>query len=136
MGRVGLAVSPADANVVYAIVEARYDKGGVFRSSNKGETWSKQGSFSTSGNYYQEIICDPKDVNKVFAMDTYMHHSTDGGKNFEPTGEKNKHVDNHCIWIDPSNTNHWLVGCDGGLYETYTHAKEWSLWQLADHSIL
>lgn len=128
MGRVGLAVSPADANVVYAIVEARYNKGGVFRSSNKGETWSKQGSFSTSGNYYQEIICDPKDVNKVFAMDTYMHHSTDGGKNFEPTGEKNKHVDNHCIWIDPSNTNHWLVGCDGGLYETYTHAKEWSFY--------
>ncbi len=128
MGRVGLAVSPADANVVYAIVEARYNKGGVFRSNNKGETWSKQGSFSTSGNYYQEIICDPKDVNKVFAMDTYMHHSTDGGKNFEPTGEKNKHVDNHCIWIDPSNTNHWLVGCDGGLYETYTHAKEWSFY--------
>ncbi len=128
MGRVGLAVSPADANVVYAIAEARYNKGGVFRSSNKGETWSKQGSFSTSGNYYQEIICDPKDVNKVFAMDTYMHHSTDGGKNFEPTGEKNKHVDNHCIWIDPSNTNHWLVGCDGGLYETYTHAKEWSFY--------
>ena len=128
MGRVGLAVSPADANVVYAIVEARYDKGGVFRSSNKGESWSKQGSFSTSGNYYQEIFCDPKDVNKVFAMDTYMHHSTDGGKNFVPTGEKNKHVDNHCIWIDPSNTNHWLVGCDGGLYETYTHAKEWSFY--------
>jgi photosystem II stability/assembly factor-like uncharacterized protein len=128
MGRVGLAVSPADANVVYAIVEARYNKGGVFRSNNKGETWSKQGSFSTSGNYYQEIICDPNDVNKVFAMDTYMHHSTDGGKNFEPTGEKNKHVDNHCIWIDPSNTNHWLVGCDGGLYETYTHAKEWSFY--------
>ena len=97
MGRVGLAVSPADGNVVYAIVEARYSKGGVFRSSNKGENWSKQGSFSTSGNYYQEIFCDPKDVNKVFAMDTYMHHSTDGGKTFVRTGEKNKHVDNHCI---------------------------------------
>lgn len=128
MGRVGLAVSPADPNVVYAIVEARYDKGGVFRSSNKGESWSKQGSFSTSGNYYQEIFCDPKDVNKIFAMDTYLHHSTDGGKTFVSTGEKNKHVDNHCIWIDPSNTDHWLVGCDGGLYETYTHAKEWSFY--------
>jgi photosystem II stability/assembly factor-like uncharacterized protein len=128
MGRIGLAVSPADAQIVYAIVEARYDKGGVYRSSNKGETWAKQGSFSTSGNYYQEIFCDPKDVNKVFAMDTYMHHSTDGGKTFVPTGERNKHVDNHCIWIDPANTNHWLVGCDGGLYETYTHAKEWSFY--------
>jgi hypothetical protein len=67
-------------------------------------------------------------VGPALGVDTYMHHSTDGGKNFEPTGEKNKHVDNHCIWIDPSNTNHWLVGCDGGLYETYTHAKEWSFY--------
>ncbi|MFM8596548.1 MAG: WD40/YVTN/BNR-like repeat-containing protein, partial [Flavobacteriales bacterium] len=126
MGRIGLAISSVDPNYVYAIVEARYDKGGVFRSTNKAESWAKQGSFSTSGNYYQEIFCDPKDVNKVFAMDTYMHHSTDGGKTFVQTGEKNKHVDNHCIWIDPQNTNHWLVGCDGGLYETYSHAKEWS----------
>ena len=128
MGRIGLAVSPANPNVVYAIVEARYDKGGVYRSDNKGESWTKQGSYSTSGNYYQEIFCDPKDVQKVFAMDTYMHHSTDGGKTFVRTGEKNKHVDNHCIWIDPNNTDHWLVGCDGGLYETYTHAKEWSFY--------
>lgn len=128
MGRIGLAISSVDPSYVYAIVEARYDKGGVFRSTNKAESWSKQGGFSTSGNYYQEIFCDPKDVNKVFAMDTYMHHSTDGGKTFVPTGEKNKHVDNHCIWIDPNNTNHWLVGCDGGLYETYTHAKEWSFY--------
>ncbi|MFY7668943.1 MAG: VPS10 domain-containing protein [Crocinitomicaceae bacterium] len=125
MGRVGLAVSPADANYVYAIVEGRYGKGGVYRSTNKGENWSKQGDFSTSGNYYQEIICDPYNKNKVFAMDTYMHHTEDGGKTFKPTGETNKHVDNHCIWIDPSNTDHWLVGCDGGVYETYTHAKEW-----------
>ena len=125
MGRIGLAVSASDANYVYAIVEGRYGKGGVYRSVNKGESWSKQSDFSTSGNYYQEIFCDPLDKNKVFAMDTYMPHSEDGGKTFKPTGEKNKHVDNHCIWIDPKNTNHWLVGCDGGMYETYTHAKEW-----------
>ncbi len=125
MGRIGLAVSPADANYVYAIVEGRYGKGGVYRSTNKGENWGKQGDFSTSGNYYQEIICDLNNKEKVFAMDTYMHHTEDGGKTFKPTGETNKHVDNHCIWIDPSNTDHWLVGCDGGLYETYTHANEW-----------
>ena len=125
MGRIGLAVSASDANYVYAIVEGRYGKSGVYRYVNKGESWSKQSNFSTSGNYYQEIFCDPLDKNKVFAMDTYMHHSEDGGKTFKPTGEKNKHVDNHCIWIDPKNTNHWLVGCDGGVYETYTHAKEW-----------
>ena len=125
MGRIGLAVSPVDNNFVYAIVEGRNGKGGFFRSTNKGESWSKMSSYNTSGNYYQEIFCDPVDKNKVFAMDTYMHHSTDGGKTFVATGEKYKHVDNHVIWIDPKNTDHWLVGCDGGVYETFTHAREW-----------
>jgi hypothetical protein len=125
MGRIGLAVSPADPNWIYAIVEGRNDKGGVYLSTNKGESWAKQGGFSTSGNYYQEIFCDPLNKRKVFAMDTYMHHSEDAGVTFKPTGESHKHVDNHVIWIDPSNTDHWLVGCDGGVYETYSHAKEW-----------
>lgn len=125
MGRIGIAVSPADENYVYAIIEARGDKGGFYRSTNKGETWVKISSFNTSGNYYQEIMCDPNDKNKVFAMDTYLHHTTDGGKNFVMTGENKKHVDNHAIWIDPNNTDHFIVGCDGGIYETYTHAREW-----------
>lgn len=125
MGRVGMSVSPADPDVVYAIVEARYGKKGFYKSTNKGENWSKQSDYATSGNYYQEIFCDPKDVNKVFSMNTYLHHTEDGGKTFKRTGEKKKHVDNHVIWIDPSNTDHWVVGCDGGVYETYTHAKEW-----------
>ena len=119
MGRVGLAVSPADANVVYAIIEAEGDAGGFFRSTNKAGTWSKQSGYKTSGNYYQEIICDPYNVNKVFSMATWLHHTEDGGQSFVPTGETNKHVDNHCIWIDPNDTDHWIVGCDGCLYETY-----------------
>ena len=58
MGRVGIAVSPVDENYVYAIVEARDDKGGFFQSTNKGESWNKMSGHNTSGNYYQEIICD------------------------------------------------------------------------------
>jgi photosystem II stability/assembly factor-like uncharacterized protein len=125
MGRIGLAVSPVDANVVYAIVEAEGDASGFYRSTNKGASWVKRSKHSTSGNYYQEIICDPKDVDKVFSMDTWLHHTEDGGKTFVKTGEKQKHVDNHCIWINPTNTDHWIVGCDGGIYETYDHAKTW-----------
>ena len=126
MGRIGLAVSAVDPNYVYAIVEARYGKEGFYRSTNKGESWSKMSSYKTSGNYYQEIFCDPKNRDKVFSMNTYLHHTEDGGKTFIKTGEKNKHVDNHAIWINPNNTNHWIVGCDGGIYETYSHAKEWN----------
>lgn len=125
MGRIGIAVSPVDPNYVYAIAEGRGDKGGFFRSTNKGESWSKMSGYKTSGNYYQEIICDLTDKDKVFSMNTWLHHTEDGGKTFKPTGESKKHVDNHCIWIDPNDPNHWIVGCDGGIYETFNHATDW-----------
>ena len=125
MGRIGIAVSPVNPNYVFAIVEARGGKGGFFRSTNKGESWTKMSDYKTSGNYYQEIICDLTDVDKVFSMNTWLHHTEDGGKTFKKTGETSKHVDNHCIWIDPNSPDHWIVGCDGGLYETYNHAADW-----------
>lgn len=124
-GRIGLAVSPVNPDVVYAIVEASQGKGGFFKSTNRGESWNKQSKYSTSGNYYQEIYCHPTNVDIVYSMDTWFHHTEDGGKTFKKTGEKSKHVDNHCMWIDPNNTQHWLVGCDGGLYETWNAAGDW-----------
>jgi len=124
-GRIGLTISTSNADVLYAIVEASDSKGGFYRSTNRGVSWEKQNKYSTSGNYYQEIYCDPKDENKVFIMDTWLHHTIDGGKTIVATGENSKHVDNHAMWIDPTNTNHWLVGCDGGLYETWDHAANW-----------
>ena len=125
MGRIGIAVSPVDENYVYAIVEGKNEKGGFFQSTNKGVNWTKMSGYNTSGNYYEEIICDLTNRDKIFAMDTWLHHTIDGGKTFVETGEELKHVDNHCIWIDPTDGNHWIVGCDGGIYETYNHAKEW-----------
>jgi len=125
IGRIGLAISPADPEMIYAIVEAAEGKGGFYRSTNRGASWHKQGGYSTSGNYYQEIIADPVDANTIYAMDTWMKVSHDGGKSFKNVGEDYKHVDNHCMWINPKNTEHWLVGCDGGIYETFDAAKTW-----------
>jgi photosystem II stability/assembly factor-like uncharacterized protein len=125
IGRIGLAVSPVNPDIVYAIVEAA-EGGGLYKSSDRGSSWEKQSSYSTSGNYYQELFPDPKDVNKLYAVNVNMQVSTDGGKTFKALGEKSKHVDNHVIWIDPSNTDHLLVGCDGGLYETFDAAANWN----------
>lgn len=127
MGRIGLSISPVNPDYVYAIIEAEMGEQGVYRSTNRGASWTKMSGYlsGSPGNYYQEIVCDPKNIDKIFSMDTYLQYSTDGGKTVKPTGEKNKHVDNHCMWIDPKNTNHWLVGCDGGLYETWDEASNW-----------
>ena len=125
MGRIGLAISPADPEIIYAIVEAAQGKSGFYRTTNQGASWNKQGSYATSGNYYQEIIADPIEPNTVYAMDTWMKVSNDGGKTFKNVGEDYKHVDNHSMWINPKNNKHWIVGCDGGVYETWDAAKHW-----------
>jgi photosystem II stability/assembly factor-like uncharacterized protein len=118
-------MSPADPEIIYAIVEAADGKGGLYRSTNRGASWEKRGPYSTSGNYYQEIIADPIEPNTLYAMDTWMKVSHDGGKTFQNVGEDYKHVDNHSMWINPTNNQHWIVGCDGGIYETFDAAKNW-----------
>ncbi|MCB9296970.1 MAG: glycosyl hydrolase [Lewinellaceae bacterium] len=126
MGRIGLAISPADPEILYAIVEAAQDKSGFYRSTNRAASWERQGDYSTSGNYYSEITAHPAQPGVVFAMDTYMHWTEDGGKTFKPIGEKYKHVDNHAMWIDPREPNYFLVGCDGGIYESFDAGATWA----------
>ncbi len=124
-GRIGLAISPADPEIIYAIVEAAQGKSGFYKSTNRGASWAKQSSYVTSGNYYQEIVADPVDANTVYSMNTWLHVTKNGGKSFQKVGEDTKHVDNHCMWINPKDNNHWVVGCDGGIYETWDAAKTW-----------
>ena len=125
IGRIALAVSPVNPDVIYAMVESR-EGGGTYISIDRGQSWQKRGGFTTSGNYYQRLFCDPKNVDKLYAIDSYMGVSIDAGKSFTILGEKNKHIDNHVIWIDPNNTDHFLVGCDGGMYESYDGAENWA----------
>ncbi|MCC6460308.1 MAG: glycosyl hydrolase [Saprospiraceae bacterium] len=125
VGRIGIDISPVNPDYLYAVVEAGEKKGGVYRSTDRGASWEKMSDASTSGNYYQEMTCDPKNLNRIFITDTYYKVSDDGGKTVRNLGEINKHIDNHCIWIDPANTDHLLVGCDGGIYESWDFAKTW-----------
>ena len=125
IGRMGIAISPVNPDVLYAVVEAKDDKGGVYQSLDKGASWEKRNPFYSAGNYYQEIVCDPINVNKIYITDSYYKMSIDGGKTITNIGEINKHIDNHCIWIDPKDGNHLLIGTDGGVYETWDFAKTW-----------
>ncbi|MFY0698307.1 MAG: hypothetical protein JXR11_10680 [Balneola sp.] len=125
IGRIGMDISPANPDVVYAVVEAESGKSGFYRSDDRGESWEKQSNYSSSGNYYQEVIADPVDVDLVYVMNTYSGVSEDGGKTFNNVGEKNKHIDNHALWINPDNPNHLLNGNDGGVYESFDRGKTW-----------
>jgi len=126
MGRIGLALAPGNPDIVYATIEAANKKGGFYRSTDRGATWEKRGKYvSSSPQYYSEIVADPKEVDRVYSMDVYLKVTTDGGTTFKNLGEKHKHVDNHAMWIDPENTDYYLVGGDGGVYESFDRAATW-----------
>lgn len=125
MGRIGLALS-ANPDIVYALVEAADDGSGFYRSTNRGVSWEKRNDYvSTSPQYYQEIIADPVDPDKVYSLDTVTRVTTDGGKSFERLGQDHRHVDDHALWIDPAHTDHILIGGDGGIYESWDDGKNW-----------
>ncbi len=121
-GRIAMAISPVNPNVIYCMIEGH----GFYKSVDNGASWNKAGNHATGGNYYMELFAHPTDVNTVYSMDTYGQVSYDGGKTFKSINENEKHVDNHCVWIDPKNTNHMIWGCDGGVYETWDNMSNWN----------
>ncbi len=125
LGRIGLSMSAANPDVVYAIADAANGKGGFFRSRDNGASWERMGGYQSGGNYYNDVFADPKNVDRVYAVDVNLQVSDDGGRTFRRVGENLKHVDNHSIWIDPAATDHLIVGCDGGVYETFDRGRTW-----------
>lgn len=124
-GGMEIIVSPVDPNIVYAMFEASNKKGGVYRSTNRGASFNEQNSYYSSGQYYSELVCDPVEKDKLYSLDTRTKVSVDGGKTWKGVGLKDRHVDDHAIWIDPDNTNHFMIGGDGGIYETWDAGKSY-----------
>lgn len=125
VGRIALAIEPQNPDVIYAMIEATPKTQGIYVSKDRGASWNKVNKYASSGNYYVELVCDPHVEGRIYSMDTWAQVSNDGGATWKPLGEKNKHVDNHCMWINPKNKNHYLMGCDGGIYESFDAASTW-----------
>ncbi len=119
VGGMGIAVSPLDRNIVYLIIEAQGKSGGFFRSTNRGASFQKMNDYSASGQYYNEIYADPVDKNTVYSVETVSKVSTDGGKSWNNIGNNGRHVDDHALWVDPRDTKHFIIGGDGGVYESF-----------------
>ncbi|MFK7806383.1 MAG: WD40/YVTN/BNR-like repeat-containing protein [Saprospiraceae bacterium] len=128
MGKIGLVLSPQQPDVVYAAIELDRRKGGVYRSENQGASWQKMSdavSGGTGPHYYQELFASPHHFDEIYLADNYMQVSFDGGKTFQRMNEEEKHVDNHAVAFKKDDPNYILVGCDGGLYESFDKTKNW-----------
>ncbi|MDH3777929.1 MAG: glycosyl hydrolase, partial [Gammaproteobacteria bacterium] len=126
MGRIGLAGAASSPDMIYAIIEANDDEKGVYRSTDFGSNWEKRSSYmTTSPQYYNEIVVDPKNENRLYALNTFTMKSEDGGQTFSALAAESRHVDDHALWIDPDNTAHLYIGGDGGIYESWDMGDTW-----------
>ncbi|NNC84220.1 MAG: glycosyl hydrolase [Flavobacteriales bacterium] len=128
LGKIGLAISPQDPDVLYAAIELDNRSGAVYRSADRGSSWtemSKTVSGATGPHYYQELYASPHQFDKLYLMDVRVQVSDDGGKTFVRMNEKHKHSDNHAMAFKLSDPDYRLVGSDGGLYESFDGEKTW-----------
>ncbi|MEM9381062.1 MAG: PDZ domain-containing protein, partial [Planctomycetota bacterium] len=103
-----------------------YQYGGIFKSEDRGSTWTRINSLNPRPMYYSEIRVDPSDENYIYVLGTRLHKSSDGGKTFSSDGHGGDvHVDHHAMWVDPTDGRHILLGNDGGLYVTYDRMENW-----------
>ncbi len=129
LGRIGISVSPANSNIVYAIIQTAVEKdGGVYKSNDSGKTWEKinrNHKLRQRGWYYSHINADPQDQNTVYVSNTGFYRSTDGGKTFD---ERlfTPHGDNHGVWINPIDPDIMINCNDGGANVSLNGGKTWS----------
>jgi photosystem II stability/assembly factor-like uncharacterized protein len=145
-GRIGLCIFPGDSRIVYAIVEADPQSaggggragrgapaggpitqaGGIFRSTDKGDTWEHMSGINPRPSYYSRIYVDPKDSGRVYIMGSNRGFlvSSDSGKTFRDIFS-NVHGEDHTLWVNPENTNHLVIGGDGGISISYDRGQTW-----------
>lgn len=124
MGRIGLDIADSSPNTLYAIVESN-DEAGLYRSDDAGASWRMQSDIESIPWYFGQIRVDPNDADVVYHLGVPMMRSVDGGVEWERADRDGVHVDHHALWINPENSDHLILGNDGGLYVSHDRGASW-----------
>ena len=128
IGKIGLAISPQKPDVLYAALELERTKGAVYKSEDRGSSWTKMSNTVSGGtgpHYYQELYTSPHKFDRLYLMNVRILTSEDGGKTFNQLKEREKHSDNHSIAFRKNDPNYLLIGTDAGIYESFDLAENW-----------
>ena len=139
MGRIGLDIFRGDGNLVFAIVEADKrtpgqgfggggggaSRNGVYRTTDRGESWEQVSTTNNRPMYYSQIWVDPNDPERIYTAGSSLYKSTDGGNTFTPDAASEVHSDHHALWIDPANSDHLILGGDGGVSISWDRSRTW-----------
>ncbi len=128
MGKIGLAISPQNPDVIYAAIETDRREGGVWISTDRGASWEAGAEVvggGTGPHYYQELYANPHHEGWLYLLSNITQISKDGGKTFQPMNNEHKHIDDHALAFHPTDEAYLMLGTDGGLYESFDHTKSW-----------
>ena len=123
VGRIAISIYKRNTNILYARIQ--HAKGGIFRSDDKGATWTMQSNNDSRAMYFGIMAIDPNNDLRVWAPAAALYFSEDGGKTFNQTRGQSVHSDYHGFWIDPHDSNHMMVGVDGGIYMSRDMGRTW-----------
>ena len=133
LGRIGLDVYRGDPNFVCAIVQADAsgepeddpEEDGVYCSTDRGETWEHRSTTNNRPMYYSQIRIDPNDPERMYLGGSDLFQSSDGGRSFTDDAAADVHLDHHALWINPANSEHLILGSDGGVSISWDRAANW-----------
>jgi photosystem II stability/assembly factor-like uncharacterized protein len=133
LGRIGLDIYKRNGKILYATVESKNSgstqtpagNGGLYRSDDGGESWVYLSDTNPRPMYFSQVRIDPNNDQNVWVLGVSMYYSKDGGKTFPTVVTSQVHADGHAIWINPKDSRHIILGCDGGIQASYDTGKSW-----------